>query len=176
MVQCSLCDFLTKELKKTVGAKYQLISLFLHTQTGVSFPFLFMFLQYYRSRTVYQDFHFNSLIFPALSTHTQHLVIGGLWNCQSATQKTEFISHPPQLLSTAFSFSHTPRPRGGGTGLLNPCCCLPPTRSTRGIHRGIRCPHFEHPRHWPPLHLLGDFNIQTEKSSDLLLVDHLAYD
>ena len=90
----------------------------------------------------------SSLIYPTRSTHIQHLVAGGLWNCQSATRKTEFISGfateqcldflaltetwitpsntaTPAALSSAHSFSHTPRftGRGGGTGLLiNPNC------------------------------------------------------
>ncbi|XP_075304653.1 uncharacterized protein LOC142366593 [Odontesthes bonariensis] len=71
------------------------------------------------------------------------VVAGGLWNCQSAVQKAEFISGyasmlflnflaltetwitpentaTPAALSDVYSFSHTPRAarRGGGTGLL----------------------------------------------------------
>ena len=67
----------------------------------------------------------------------------GLWNCQSAVRKADFISGyanhlslgllaltetwikpennaTPAALSTNYAFSHTPRPsgRGGGTGLL----------------------------------------------------------
>ena len=67
----------------------------------------------------------------------------GLWNCQSAVNKADFISGyanhlslgllaltetwikpennaTPAALSTNYAFSHTPRPsgRGGGTGLL----------------------------------------------------------
>ncbi|KAK1797915.1 hypothetical protein P4O66_007967 [Electrophorus voltai] len=73
-----------------------------------------------------------------------HIVVaGGLWNCQSAVQKADFISALASLhflhflaltetwitpknsatsavLSSAFSFPHSPRRlgRGGGTGLL----------------------------------------------------------
>ena len=85
----------------------------------------------------------SNLIYPALSTHTERVVAGGLWNCQSAVQKAEFISGyaslhslnflaltetwitpentaTPAALSDVYSFSHTPRAakRGGGTGLL----------------------------------------------------------
>ncbi|KAI4884376.1 hypothetical protein NFI96_000286 [Prochilodus magdalenae] len=72
---------------------------------------------------------------------TQTRVVGGLWNCQSAVQKADFISAlashhllhflaltetwitpenstTPAALSSAFNFSHSPRQtgRGGGTG------------------------------------------------------------
>ena len=85
----------------------------------------------------------SSLIYPTRSTHTQHLLTGGLWNCLSATRKADFNSGfatqqslgflaltetwitPDNTatlaaLSSAFPFNHTPRPtgRGGGTGLL----------------------------------------------------------
>ncbi|KAJ8418581.1 hypothetical protein AAFF_G00000800 [Aldrovandia affinis] len=71
------------------------------------------------------------------------VVAGGLWNCQSALRKADFISAQaslvslqflaltetwitpqntvtPAALSAAYTFSHTPRPscRGGGTGIL----------------------------------------------------------
>ncbi|KAK5928563.1 hypothetical protein CgunFtcFv8_013617 [Champsocephalus gunnari] len=84
-----------------------------------------------------------ALVYPTCSTEIQHLVSGGLWNCQSAVPKADFISgyaslqtldvldltetwitpfntSTPTALSTAYSFSHTPRPtgRGGGIGLL----------------------------------------------------------
>ena len=100
--------------------------------------------RYYRPCTrSHQYCNLSSLIHPTRSTHTQHLVTGSLWNCQSATCKTDFISgfatqqsldflaltetwitldktSTPAALSSAFSFTHTPRPtgRGGGTGLL----------------------------------------------------------
>ncbi|XP_075313226.1 uncharacterized protein LOC142373735 [Odontesthes bonariensis] len=85
----------------------------------------------------------TNLIHPSLSTHIEQVVAGGLWNCQSAVQKAEFISGyasmlflnflaltetwitpentaTPTALSDVYSFSHTPRAarRGGGTGLL----------------------------------------------------------
>ena len=100
-------------------------------------------LDTFLTRWSHQYRNLSSLIYPTRSTHTQHLVTGGLWNCQSATCKTDFISgfatqqsldflaltetwitpdntSTPAALSSAFSFTHTPRPtgRGGGTGLL----------------------------------------------------------
>ncbi|XP_062422208.1 LOW QUALITY PROTEIN: uncharacterized protein LOC134132996 [Pungitius pungitius] len=111
----------------------------------------------------------------------------------------------PAALSSAFSFSHTPRPtgRGGGTGLLispewifspYPIPCPPPlsfefhaVTITHPVQLNIvvlyRPPgslgHFleeldivlsNFPENGPQLILLGDFNIPTEKSSDLLLL------
>ncbi|XP_064190166.1 uncharacterized protein LOC135254124 isoform X3 [Anguilla rostrata] len=84
-----------------------------------------------------------NLSYPQLSPCNNCTVAGGLWNCQSASKKADFISAyasllsldflaltetwitpentaTPAALSSFFSFSHTPRPsgRGGGTGLL----------------------------------------------------------
>ncbi|XP_076854565.1 uncharacterized protein LOC143509593 [Brachyhypopomus gauderio] len=96
---------------------------------------------HYRKRTT------SNLIYPPLSTNTPIIATGGLWNCQSAVQKADFItaiaahqsldflaltetwitpenSATPAALSSAFSFSHSPRQtgRGGGTGLLLSSC------------------------------------------------------
>ncbi|KAK3510972.1 hypothetical protein QTP70_027796, partial [Hemibagrus guttatus] len=85
----------------------------------------------------------SNLIYPPLLSQSQTVVVGGLWNCQSAVRKADFISAlashysfdflaltetwiPPQntatpaALSSAYTFSHSPREsgRGGGTGLL----------------------------------------------------------
>ncbi|KAK3516047.1 hypothetical protein QTP70_003786 [Hemibagrus guttatus] len=85
----------------------------------------------------------RNLIYPPLLSQSQTVVVGGLWNCQSAVRKADFISAlashysfdflaltetwiPPQntatpaALSSAYTFSHSPREsgRGGGTGLL----------------------------------------------------------
>ncbi|MEL7079446.1 MAG: reverse transcriptase family protein [Cyanobacteria bacterium J06582_2] len=86
----------------------------------------------------------SNLIYPTASTQSEQVVVtGGLWNCQSAVPKAEFISGyasslslnflaltetwitpentaTPAALSDVYSFSHTPRAvrRGGGTGLL----------------------------------------------------------
>ena len=85
----------------------------------------------------------SNLLYPSLPVCTDLEVRGGLWNCQSAVKKADSISAyaclqtlhflaltetwitpdntaTPAALSTAYSFSHTPRPsgRGGGTGLL----------------------------------------------------------
>ncbi|XP_077954140.1 uncharacterized protein LOC144392631 [Gasterosteus aculeatus] len=132
--------------------------------------------RYYRPRArsaLYRNL--SSLSYPTRSTHVQHLVTGGLWNCQSATRKADFISgfaiqqsldflaltetwitpentSTPAALSSAFSFSHTPRPTGSLGHFLE--------------ELDILLSNF--PENGPPLILLGDFNIQTEKSSDLL--------
>ncbi|XP_076858335.1 uncharacterized protein LOC143512193 isoform X2 [Brachyhypopomus gauderio] len=99
------------------------------------------FKHHYRKRTT------SNLIYPPLSTNTPIIATGGLWNCQSAVQKADFItaiaahqsldflaltetwitpenSATPAALSSAFSFSHSPRQtgRGGGTGLLLSSC------------------------------------------------------
>ncbi|XP_076848845.1 uncharacterized protein LOC143496560 [Brachyhypopomus gauderio] len=96
---------------------------------------------HYRKRTT------SNLIYPLLSTNTPIIATGGLWNCQSAVQKADFItaiaahqsldflaltetwitpenSATPAALSSAFSFSHSPRQtgRGGGTGSLLSSC------------------------------------------------------
>ncbi len=85
-----------------------------------------------------------------MSANTLLSFSSGLWNCQSAVNKVDFItsisSHSrlnlmaltetwikdtstPAVLSNHFSFSHTPRltRRGGGTGLLisNDWKCIP---------------------------------------------------
>ncbi|KAK3506024.1 hypothetical protein QTP70_020505, partial [Hemibagrus guttatus] len=85
----------------------------------------------------------RNLLYPPLLSQSQTVVVGGLWNCQSAVRKADFISAlashysldflaltetwiPPQntatpaALSSAYTFSHSPREsgRGGGTGLL----------------------------------------------------------
>ncbi|KAK3565278.1 hypothetical protein QTP86_004283 [Hemibagrus guttatus] len=82
----------------------------------------------------------SNLIYPPLLSQSQTLVVGGLWKCQSAVRKADFISAlashysfdflaltetwiPPQntatpaALSSAYTFSHSPREsgRGGGT-------------------------------------------------------------
>ncbi|XP_077937991.1 uncharacterized protein LOC144383603 [Gasterosteus aculeatus] len=121
------------------------------------------------------DRNLSSLSYPTRSSHVQHLVTGGLWNCQSATRKADFISgfaiqqsldflaltetwitpentSTPAALSSAFSFSHTPRPTGSLGHFLE--------------ELDILLSNF--PENGPPVILLGDFNIQTEKSSDLV--------
>ena len=85
----------------------------------------------------------SNLSHPLPPTYTDLEVMGGLWNYQSVVKKADCISAyaslmtlyflaltetwispensaTPAALSTAYSFSHTPRPsgRGGGTGLL----------------------------------------------------------
>ncbi|KAK3567283.1 hypothetical protein QTP86_016142 [Hemibagrus guttatus] len=111
---------------------------------------------------------------------SQTVVVGGLWNCQSAVRKADFISAlashysfdflaltetwiPPQntatpaALSSAYTFFHSPREsgRGGGTGNfldeMDTLLSVFPSDST-------------------PLTVLGDFNLPSDKlhSSGLL--------
>ncbi|MCI4382445.1 hypothetical protein PGIGA_G00014960 [Pangasianodon gigas] len=85
----------------------------------------------------------SNLIYPPLLSQSQTVVVGGLWNCQSAVKKADFVSAlashysfdflaltetwispqnsaTPAALSSAYAFSHTPREagRGGGSYLL----------------------------------------------------------
>ncbi len=97
-----------------------------------------------RARTVrWRQANPNNLRTVPLSSTTLLSVPIGLWNCQSAVNKADFIpsiathsglslmgltetwikpedTATPAALSTNFTFSHTPRTigRGGGTGLL----------------------------------------------------------
>ncbi|KAI4876884.1 hypothetical protein NFI96_029051, partial [Prochilodus magdalenae] len=115
----------------------------------------------------------SNLIYAPRSSLTQTRVVGGLWNCQSAVQKADFISalashhslhflaltetwithensSTPAALSSAFNFSHSPRQtgRGGGTGNfideLDTLLSLFPVDGS-------------------PLLLLGDFNLPSDK-------------
>ncbi|XP_064181266.1 uncharacterized protein LOC135249679 [Anguilla rostrata] len=112
---------------------------------------------------------------PATSQNAT--LAGGLWNCQSATRKADFISayashlslqflaltetwispdnsSTPTALSSSFSFSHTPRPsgRGGGTGPLG------------NFLEELDILLSSFPENGAPLILLGDFNIHLEAS------------
>ncbi|KAI4876832.1 hypothetical protein NFI96_029855, partial [Prochilodus magdalenae] len=115
----------------------------------------------------------SNLIYAPRSSPTQTRVVGGLWNCQSAVQKADFISalashhslhflaltetwithensSTPAALSSAFNFSHSPRQtgRGGGTGNfideLDTLLSLFPVDGS-------------------PLLLLGHFNLPSDK-------------
>ncbi|KAI4893880.1 hypothetical protein NFI96_005588 [Prochilodus magdalenae] len=115
----------------------------------------------------------SNLIYAPRSSPTLTRVVGGLWNCQSAVQKADFISalashhslhflaltetwithensSTPAALSSAFNFSHSPRQtgRGGGTGNfideLDTLLSLFPVDGS-------------------PLLLLGDFNLPSDK-------------
>ncbi|KAK3548351.1 hypothetical protein QTP70_010716 [Hemibagrus guttatus] len=82
----------------------------------------------------------SNLIYPPLLSQSQIVVVGGLWNCQSAVRKADFISAlashysfdflaltetwispqntaTPAALSSAYTFFNSPREsgRGGGT-------------------------------------------------------------
>ncbi|KAK3560392.1 hypothetical protein QTP86_008484 [Hemibagrus guttatus] len=121
----------------------------------------------------------SNLIYPPLLSQSQTVVVGGLWNCQSAVRKADFIlalaSHysfdflaltetwiPPQntatpaALSSAYTFSHSPRESGRGGGTVS--FTSPINLFIIVIYR-------------PPGPLvLGDFNLPSDKlhSSGLL--------
>ncbi|KAG5848596.1 hypothetical protein ANANG_G00100180, partial [Anguilla anguilla] len=119
----------------------------------------------------------SNLHYPSLTPCDNFTVAGGLWNCQSATRKADFISAYASLLSlhflaltetwitpgntatsaalsSSFSFSHTPRPsgRGGGTGPLGSFLDELDTLLS------------SFPEDGTPLILLGDFNIHLDAS------------
>ncbi|KAK3517526.1 hypothetical protein QTP70_012612 [Hemibagrus guttatus] len=121
----------------------------------------------------------SNLIYPPLLSQTQRVVAGGLWNCQSAVRKADFISAlashysfdflaltetwispkntaTPAALSSAYTFSHSPREsgRGGGTGSVT----SPINLFIIVIYRP------------PGPRVLGDFNLPSDKlhSSGLL--------
>ncbi|KAK1802037.1 hypothetical protein P4O66_004369 [Electrophorus voltai] len=131
-----------------------------------------------------------------------HIVVaGGLWNCQSAVQKADFISALASLhslhflaltetwitpensaalaaLSSAFSFTHSPRRLGRGSGTV----CFPTKLLIIVIYRppdsldhfidelDILLSHF--PIAGNPFILLGDFNLPSDRlhSSCILLL------
>ncbi|XP_064157570.1 uncharacterized protein LOC135235714 [Anguilla rostrata] len=131
----------------------------------------------FRRRGPPQRQNLSNLRYPSLTPCDNFTVAGGLWNCQSATRKADFISAyasllslhflaltetwitpgntaTPAALSSSFSFSHTPRPsgRGGGTGPL-----------------GSFVDEFDtllssFPEDGTPLILQGDFNIHLDAS------------
>ncbi|KAI4879948.1 hypothetical protein NFI96_012089 [Prochilodus magdalenae] len=122
----------------------------------------------------------SNLIYAPRSSPTLTRVVGGLWNCQSAVQKADFISalashhslhflaltetwithensSTPAALSSAFNFSHSPRQtgRGGGTGLLL-------SRKWNFIDE-LDTLLSLFPVDGSPLLLLGDFNLPSDK-------------
>ncbi|KAK3505952.1 hypothetical protein QTP70_003342 [Hemibagrus guttatus] len=121
----------------------------------------------------------SNLIYPPLLSQSQTVVVGGLWNGQSAVRKADFISAlashysfdflaltetwiPPQntatpaALSSAYIFSHSPRESGRAGGTVS--VTSPINLFIIVIYR-------------PPGPLvLGDFNLPSDKlhSSGLL--------
>ncbi|KAJ8398694.1 hypothetical protein AAFF_G00418910, partial [Aldrovandia affinis] len=129
----------------------------------------------FQRRTLPRQRNPSNLSYPPLTLCDSFTISGGLWNCRSATQKADFISAyasllslqflalsetwispdnsaTPAALSSAYSFSHTPRPsgRGGGTGPLG--CFLDELDTLLSSF----------PEDGTPLILLGDFNIHLE--------------
>ncbi|KAJ8401198.1 hypothetical protein AAFF_G00387800 [Aldrovandia affinis] len=113
----------------------------------------------------------SNLIHPPRSPGVDVVVAGGLWNCQSAVRKADFISAQasllslqflaltetwitpqntatPAALSAAYTFSHTPRPSGPLGSFLDEMDALLSAFPEDGT----------------PVLLLGDFNLQLESS------------
>ncbi|XP_059356368.1 uncharacterized protein LOC132095415 [Carassius carassius] len=129
---------------------------------------------------------------PLTSTTTLSIPVG-LWNCQSAVNKADFISSiathsglnlmaltetwikpedtaTPAALSTNFTCSHTPRTtgRGGGTGLLISKewkfdLQPSPTGQLGNFLEELDVLLSNFPEDGTPLVLLGDFNIHLDK-------------
>ncbi|KAK3548141.1 hypothetical protein QTP70_004858 [Hemibagrus guttatus] len=119
----------------------------------------------------------SNLIYPPLLSQSQTVVVGGLWNCQFAVRKADFISAlashytfdflaltetwispqntaTPAALSSAYTFSHSPRESGRGGGTVS--VTSPINLFIIVIYR-------------PPGPLvLGDFNLPSDKLLALL--------
>ncbi|KAK3536301.1 hypothetical protein QTP86_002173, partial [Hemibagrus guttatus] len=143
----------------------------------------------------------RNLIYPPLLSQSQTVVVGGLWNCQSAVRKADFISAlashysfdflaltetwiPPQntatpaALSSAYTFSHSPRESGRGGGTVS--VTSPINLFIIVIYRppgplGNFLDEMDtllsvFPSDSTPLTVLGDFNLPSDKlhSSGLL--------
>ncbi|KAK3524721.1 hypothetical protein QTP86_001366 [Hemibagrus guttatus] len=142
----------------------------------------------------------SNLIYPPLLSQSQTVVVGGLWNCQSAVRKADFISiashysfdflaltetwTPPQntatpaALSSAYTFSHSPRESGRGGGTVS--VTSPINLFIIVIYRppgplGNFLDEMDtllsvFPSDSTPLTVLGDFNLPSDKlhSSGLL--------
>ncbi|KAK3505566.1 hypothetical protein QTP70_005257, partial [Hemibagrus guttatus] len=143
----------------------------------------------------------SNLIYPPLLFQSQTVVVGGLWNCQSAVRKADFISAlashssfdflaltetwispqnttTPAALSSAYTFSHSPREsgRGGGTvSVTSPInlfiiviYCPPGPLGDFLEEMDTLLSVF--PSDSTPLTVLGDFNLPSDKlhSSGLL--------
>ncbi|KAK3569886.1 hypothetical protein QTP86_006751 [Hemibagrus guttatus] len=143
----------------------------------------------------------RNLIYPPLLSQSQTVVVGGLWNCQSAVRKADFISAlashysfdflaltetwiPPQntatpaALSSAYTFSHSPREsgRGGGTvSVTSPInlfiiVIYHPPGPLGNFLDEMDTLLTVFPSDSTPLTVLGDFNLPSDKlhSSGLL--------
>ncbi|KAI4897477.1 hypothetical protein NFI96_008599 [Prochilodus magdalenae] len=134
----------------------------------------------------------SNLIYAPRSSPTLTRVVGGLWNCQSAVQKADFISalashhslhflaltetwithensSTPAALSSAFNLSHSPRQTGRGGGTVSS-----PTNLHIIVIYRPPCPLGNFideldtllslfPVDGSPLLLLGDFNLPSDK-------------
>ncbi|KAK3516005.1 hypothetical protein QTP70_000860, partial [Hemibagrus guttatus] len=143
----------------------------------------------------------RNLIYPPLLSQSQTVVVGGLWNCQSAIRKADFISAlashysfdflaltetwispqntaTPAALSSAYTFSHSPRESGRGGGTVS--VTSPINLFIIVIYRppgplGNFLDEMDtllsvFPSDSTPLTVLGDFNLPSDKlhSSGLL--------
>ncbi|KAL7831549.1 hypothetical protein SRHO_G00310520 [Serrasalmus rhombeus] len=138
----------------------------------------------YRTTHRHRTRNSSNLIYPPRSSESQTRVAGGLWNCQSAVQKTDFISAlasfyslhflvltdtwithmnsaTPTALSSAFHFSHSPRQSGTGGGTGYVIDELDTLLNLFSIDE-------------TPLILLGDFNLPSDKLQSSCLLPLLS--
>ncbi|KAK3540138.1 hypothetical protein QTP70_026879 [Hemibagrus guttatus] len=135
----------------------------------------------------------SNLIYPPLLSQSQTVVVGGLWNCQSAVRKADFLSAisshysfdflaltetwispqntaTPAALSSAYAFSHSPRSgRGGGTvSVTSPMNLIIiviycPTGPLADFLEEMDTLLSVFPSDSTPLMALGDFNLASDK-------------
>ncbi|KAI5092870.1 hypothetical protein C0J45_17261 [Silurus meridionalis] len=144
----------------------------------------------------------NNLIYPPLLSQSQTSVVGGLWNCQSAVRKADFItglaSHytfdflaltetwispqntaTPAALSSAYAFSHSPRETGrGGVSVTSPInlfiiVIYRPPGPLGDFLEEMDTLLSTFPSDSTPLTVLGDFNLPADKLQSSCLLPFL---
>ncbi|GAA6112119.1 uncharacterized protein LOC118211364 [Tachysurus ichikawai] len=132
----------------------------------------------------------SNLIYPPLLCKSQTVVVGVLWNYQSAVKKADFISAltshysfdflaltetrkspqntaTPAALSSAYAFSHSPRKtgRGGVTSPINLVIIVVycPPGPIGDFLEEMDTLLSAFPSDSSPLMVLGDFNLPSDK-------------